>query len=105
MCSIKNTGKYRNQSVGIIKGSKVEHLALPFDNVPFLIKALFQYLQKSDEIEFIHPFIDGNGRMGRLWQTLILMGKYPIFEFLQFENLISNDHEKYYKALAESDKP
>jgi Fic family protein len=113
---IKNAGKYRNQSVGIIKVSKVEHLAPPLDNVPYLMKDLFQYLQKSDEIalikscvfhyemEFIHPFIDGNGRMGRLWQTLILIEKYPIFEFLPFENLISNDQEKYYKALAESHK-
>ena len=42
--------------------------------------------------------------MGRLWQTLILMEKYPVFEFLPFETLISNDQEKYYKALAVSDK-
>jgi len=113
---IENAGKYRNQSVGIVKGSKVEHLAPPFANVPYLMKDLFQYLQKSDEIElikscvchykmeFIHPFINGNGRMGRLWQTLILIEKYPVFEFLPFETLISNDQEKYYKALAESDK-
>ncbi len=113
---IENAGQYRNQSVGIVKGSIVEHLAPPFENVPYLMKDLFQYLQKSDEIElikscvfhyeieFIHPFLDGNGRMGRLWQTLILMKKYPIFEFLPFENLISNDQNKYYKALAESDK-
>src|SRR5690554_2830518 len=113
---IENPGKYRNQSVGIVKGSKVEHLAPPFENVPYLMKDLFQYLQKSEEIElikscvfhyemeFIHPFLDGNGRMGRLWQTLILMEKYPVFEFLPFETLISNDQEKYYKALAESDK-
>lgn len=113
---IENSGKYRNQSVGIVKGSKVEHLAPPFENVPYLMKDLFEYLKKSDEIElikscvfhyemeFIHPFLDGNGRMGRLWQTLILMEKYPIFEFLPFETLISNDQEKYYKALAESDK-
>lgn len=113
---IENSGKYRNQSVGIVKGSKVEHLAPPFENVPYLMKDLFEYLKKSDEIElikscvfhyemeFIHPFLDGNGRMGRLWQTLILMGKNPIFEFLPFETLISNDQEKYYKALAESDK-
>ena len=113
---IENAGKYRNQSVGIVKGSKVEHLAPPFDNVPYLMKDLFQYLRKSNEIElikscvfhyemeFIHPFLDGNGRLGRLWQTLILMEKYPIFEFLPFETLISNNQEKYYRALAESDK-
>ncbi|WP_225034595.1 Fic family protein [Winogradskyella sp. SM1960] len=113
---IENSGKYRTQSVGIVKGSKVEHLAPQFGNVPYLMKDLFEYLEKSDEIElikscvfhyemeFTHPFLDGNGRMGRLWQTLILMEKYPIFEFLPFETLISNDQEKYYKALAESDK-
>jgi len=113
---IEGAGKYRNQSVGIVKGSKVEHLAPPFENVPYLMKDLFEYLKKSDEIElikscvfhyemeFIHPFLDGNGRMGRLWQTLILMEKNPVFEFLPFETLISKDQEKYYKALAVSDK-
>lgn len=113
---IEDAGKYRKQSVGIVKGSKIEHVAPPFGNLPYLMKDLFEYLKKSDEIElikscvfhyemeFIHPFLDGNGRMGRLWQTLILMEKYPIFEFLPFETLMSNDQEKYYKALAESDK-
>ncbi|MEO5788355.1 Fic family protein [Gelidibacter sp.] len=113
---IENPGKYRKQGVGIVKGSKVEHMAPPSDNVPFLMKDLFEYLKNEDEIElikscvfhyemeFIHPFLDGNGRMGRLWQTLILMEKYPVFEFLPFETLISNDQEKYYRALSESDK-
>lgn len=113
---IENAGEYRQQGVGIVKGAKVEHMAPPFKNVPYLMKDLFEYLSKEDEIilikscvfhyemEFIHPFIDGNGRMGRLWQTLILMEKYPVFEFLPFETLISNDQEKYYKALSESDK-
>jgi len=113
---VENAGKYRKQGVGIVKGSKVEHLAPPYENVPNLMKDLFQYLKKSEEIElikscvfhyemeFIHPFLDGNGRMGRLWQTLILMRKYPVFEYIPFETLISKDQEKYYRALSESDK-
>ncbi|MCF6181305.1 Fic family protein [Lutibacter sp.] len=112
---IENVGKYRNQGVGIVKGSKVEHVAPPHENVPYLMKDLFKYLKKPNEIElikscvfhyemeFIHPFLDGNGRMGRLWQTLILMEKYPVFEYLPFETLISKDQEKYYNALSQSD--
>ena len=113
---IEDAGKYRKQGVGIVKGSKVEHLAPPFGNVPYLMKDLFLYLSDSEELElikscvfhyemeFIHPFLDGNGRMGRLWQTLILMQKYPLFEYLPFETLISKDQEKYYNALSECDK-
>ena len=113
---IENAGKYRKQGVGIVKGSKVEHLAPPYENVPYLMKDLFSYLSDSEELElikscvfhyemeFIHPFLDGNGRMGRLWQTLILMQKYPLFEYLPFETLISKDQEKYYNALSECDK-
>ncbi len=113
---IEDAGKYRNQGVGIVKGTKVEHLAPPFENVKYLINDLFKYLKNPNEIElikscvfhyemeFIHPFLDGNGRMGRLWQTLILMEKYPVFEYLPFETLISKDQEKYYNALSESDK-
>jgi len=112
---IDKPGSYRKQGVGIIKGSKVEHLAPPYQNVPFLMKDLFQYLKNDEielikscvfhyEMEFIHPFLDGNGRMGRLWQTLILMTKYPVFEYIPFETLISKDQTKYYKALAYCDK-
>jgi len=112
---IQSPGKYRKEGVGIVKGYKVEHYAPPHQNVPFLMKDLFKYLKTEEitlikscvfhyEMEFIHPFLDGNGRMGRLWQTLILMTKYPVFEFIPFETLISNDQEKYYKALADSDK-
>jgi len=113
---IDKPGKYRTQSVGIVKGSKVEHLAPPHKNLPYLMKDLFEYLNKSNELtlvkscvfhyetEFIHPFIDGNGRMGRLWQTLILMQEYPVFEFLPFETLISKNQKDYYHTLSISDK-
>ncbi|MDO6802856.1 Fic family protein [Wenyingzhuangia sp. 1_MG-2023] len=112
---IEKPGEYRKQGVGIVKGSKVEHLAPPHENVPFLMKDLFEYL-KTDEIElikscvfhyemeFIHPFLDGNGRMGRLWQTLILIEKYPVFEYIPFETLISKNQEEYYNVLALCDK-
>jgi len=113
---VANPGKYRNKSVGIVKGLEVAHVAPPFENVPFLMKDLFRYLKESDEItlikscvfhyemEFIHPFLDGNGRIGRLWQTIILMEKYPVFEFLPFESLINKTQKEYYESLALSDK-
>ena len=113
---IKNAGKYRNQSVGIVKGNDIEHVAPPFQNVPYLMKDLFEYLKDDQELtlikscvfhyemEFIHPFIDGNGRMGRLWQTVILINDYQIFEFLPFETLISATQDEYYKSLSLSDK-
>lgn len=113
---IESAGKYRKQGVGIVKGTKVEHVAPPYGNVPHLMKNLFAYLKDSDELtlikscvfhyemEFIHPFLDGNGRMGRLWQTLILMNEYPVFEFLPFETLICQTQDEYYKSLALSDK-
>lgn len=113
---IESAGKYRTQAVGIVKGKKVEHIAPPHENVPYLMKNLFSYLKNSDELtlikscvfhyemEFIHPFLDGNGRMGRLWQTLILKSEYAIFEFLPFETLISKTQDEYYASLALSDK-
>jgi Fic family protein len=113
---IESAGKYRKQGVGIVKGTKVEHVAPPYENVPHLMKNLFKYLKDTEELtlikscvfhyemEFIHPFLDGNGRMGRLWQTLILMNEYPVFEFLPFETLISKTQDDYYKSLASSDK-
>lgn len=111
-----NPGKYRTRGVGVVKGSQVAHLAPPAENVPGLMKDLFQYLKEENELdlikscvfhyelEFIHPFLDGNGRMGRLWQTVILKEKYPVFESLPFETLIRETQNEYYQALAESDK-
>ena len=113
---IKDAGNYRNKGVGIVKGDKVEHLAPPHKNVPFLMKDLFDYLKDQNELalikscvfhyemEFIHPFLDGNGRMGRLWQTLILYQEYEVFEYLPFESLISQTQNEYYRVLSECDK-
>jgi Fic family protein len=113
---IEGSGKFRTKNVGIVKGSKVEHLAPGGAMVNGLMKDLFTYLKMDKEVllikscvfhyefEFIHPFLDGNGRMGRLWQTLILMQKYPVFEYLPVESLIKENQNNYYKALGASDK-
>lgn len=113
---IEGSGKFRTKNVGIVKGSKVEHLAPSGSMVNGLMKDLFTYLKSDNEVllikscvfhyefEFIHPFLDGNGRMGRLWQTLILLQKYPVFEYLPVESLIKENQNNYYKALGASDK-
>lgn len=113
---IEKPGNYRTQGVDIVTGSQLKHVVPPFANVPYLMKELFSYLKDKSELtlikscvfhyemEFIHPFLDGNGRMGRLWQTVILRHEYPVFEFLPFESLISQNQADYYQALARSDK-
>lgn len=110
---IENPGKIRTKSVGIVRGSTITHIAPPGDIVKSLVKDLFDYLKKEKdlilikscvfhyEIEFIHPFMDGNGRMGRLWQTLRQYS--PIFEFLPIELLIKARQSEYYRILGESD--
>ncbi|MCC7525311.1 MAG: Fic family protein [Chitinophagaceae bacterium] len=113
---VANAGKLRTTNVGIVKGSKVAHVAPNGTMVKGLMKDLFEYLKKEKdlllikscvfhyELEFIHPFVDGNGRMGRLWQTLLLMQQYPVFEYLPVESIIKQKQVEYYKALSESDK-
>lgn len=112
---VESAGKLRSKSVGIVKGSEVAHIAPPSEMLRPLMNDLFDYLRNDDdlvlikscvfhyEMEFIHPFIDGNGRMGRLWQTLILKEAYPVFEFLPIEALIKERQEEYYGALGKSD--
>ncbi len=113
---VDNPGKFRIKGVGIFKGKQVAHVAPPAWNVENLMQELFNYLKKSKdnllikscvfhyEMEFIHPFMDGNGRMGRLWQTVILMKENPVFEYLPIEHEIKIQQQKYYDALGESDK-
>ena len=112
---IINPGEYRNRSVGITKGKTLTHIAPPADRVPYLMDDLFDYVAQDPdpllikscvfhyELEFIHPFLDGNGRMGRFWQSLLLSKSHPIFEFLPFETIIAASQSDYYQALATSD--
>jgi Fic family protein len=113
---VETPGRFRSKSVGIIKGRKLAHLAPPSEKVKPLMLDLFNYLKNDKDIplikscvfhyetEFIHPFTDGNGRMGRLWQTVILTNKYKVFEFLPVEIIIKENQSAYYEALSQSDK-
>lgn len=113
---IDDPGKFRSGSVGVVKGSEIMHVAPSGDRVSYLMSDLFKYL-KSDrdavlikscvfhyETEFIHPFMDGNGRMGRIWQTVILRSKYPVFEYLPVESIIKDKQQQYYNILSLCDK-
>lgn len=113
---VDSPGKFRTRYVGIVKGDELRHLAPDGEMVKPLIVGLLEYLKNSKdialikscvfhyELEFIHPFMDGNGRLGRLWQTVILMKHYPIFEFLPVESIIKKRQSSYYKVLGVADR-
>lgn len=114
---IDSPGKWRIGGVGIFKGKEIAHLPPPAKRVPILMEDLFEFLKKDTnptwllkacifhyELEFIHPFADGNGRIGRLWQQLILIKEDPIFEYIPVEELIKKHQDEYYTVLGECDK-
>ena len=113
---VRQPGKFRSAGAGIVKGSQLTHLAPKASFIKGLMNDLFNYLKTYSapllikscvfhyELEFIHPFEDGNGRMGRLWQSVILKDLNPLFAFLPVEMIIKQKQSAYYKALEKSDK-
>jgi Fic family protein len=111
---IDDAGHFRSKGVGVASGEEIIHYAPPAERVPQLMKDLFEWLNGTEEhplikscifhyeFEFIHPFSDGNGRTGRLWQTLILANWRPVFKNLPIENIVYKYRKEYYRAIAVS---
>jgi Fic family protein len=108
---VDEPGCFRSGNVGVHGAEGVIHVAPPPERIIYLVEQLLDWLKQTEEhpliagsvfhyeLEFIHPFQDGNGRMGRLWQTLILMGWNPIFMVLPLESMIRDHRSSYYEAL------
>jgi Fic family protein len=108
-------GQFRTGSVGVVQGDKIAHLAPPGCKFDHLMTNLLEYLKNGEDhfiikscvfhykMEFIHPFFDGNGGMGRLWQTVISMKVNPVFEYLPIEQEIKKSQEEYYQVLSQCD--
>ncbi len=113
---VPENGKFRSGGVGVFDGDRLIHMAPPAHLVPKLIQDLFDWYQNSEthpliksavfhyEFEFIHPFQDGNGRMGRMWHSLLLGQWKELFFWLPVEELIQSKQAEYYDALGKSDK-
>lgn len=113
---IDDAGHWRSKGAGIYRGEQLVHIAPPASQIPRLMADLFDWLANTDahplitsaafhyEFEFIHPFGDGNGRIGRLWQTLILSHWQPMLAFLPVETVIKHRQQTYYTLLTESDQ-
>ena len=111
---VDGAGKFRTGSVGVFNGEQVIHVAPPAGQVPQLVASLFDWLRHSKdhllirrcvfhyEFEFIHPFADGNGRTGRLWQSLILGRLHPVFLHLPVETMVHDNQNGYYQAINDS---
>ena len=112
---VRNAGHYRQEGVGVFNGEQLLHMAPPADQVPRLMGDLFQWVKSTDvhplihscvfhyEFEFIHPFVDGNGRMGRYWQTMLLSRWKGLFSWLPVETIVKDHQQDYYNAIANSD--
>ena len=113
---VKQAGHYRHEGVGVFDGNgNCLHMAPPADRVPQLMGDLFQWVKTTKEhplihscvfhyeFEFIHPFVDGNGRMGRFWQTMLLSRWKGIFAWLPVETIVKEHQQEYYNVIAQSD--